>query len=65
LRKYRAEKAAERKVTPSVVLSNALVSELGRAGPRSLEELSRVPYLGDKRLRLYGRELLQLLGTTD
>jgi ribonuclease D len=65
LRKYRAEKAGERKVTQSVVLSNALVSDLARAGPRNLEELARVPYLGDKRLRLYGRELLQLLGTTD
>jgi ribonuclease D len=63
LREYRTGKAAERKVTGSVVLSNALITELARMPPQSIEELARIPYFGEKRLRMYGRELLQVLGT--
>jgi len=62
LRAFRAAKAAERKVTPSVVLSNPLVSDLARSPPTNLDELARVPYLGEKRLRLYGRDILRILG---
>src|SRR6266849_5559373 len=61
LRKFRSEKAAERKVTPSVVLGNPLVAELAKRAPLTLEELSRVPYFGEKRLRLYGTPLIELL----
>ena len=62
LRQFRVAKAAERKVTPSVVLPNPLISALARARPATLEELARTPYFGEKRLRLYGEELLPLLG---
>jgi ribonuclease D len=34
---------------------------LAKRAPPTLEELSRVPYFGEKRLRLYGAELIQLL----
>lgn len=61
LKAFRAGKAAERKVTPSVVLPNPLAEELAARPPGDLEELARVPYLGEKRLRLYGRELLEVL----
>ncbi len=61
LRQFRSEKATERKVTPSVILGNPLVAELAKQAPPTLEELSRVPYFGEKRLRLYGAELIQLL----
>ncbi|MBI3180649.1 MAG: HRDC domain-containing protein [Myxococcales bacterium] len=64
LRAFRAEKAAERGVTPSVVLPNALLEELAKEPPGSMEELSRVPYFGEKRLFLYGRQLLELLKAT-
>ncbi len=62
LREFRSAKAAERKVTPSVVLPNPFIDHLTRSPPRSLDELARVPYFGEKRLRLYGREILRLLG---
>jgi ribonuclease D len=42
-------------VTPSVVLPNPLVEQLAAAPPADLESLSRVPYLGEKRVRLTGR----------
>ena len=61
LKGWRAAKASARKVTPSVVLSNALVDDLARNAPRSLEALGELPYFGEKRVRLYGEELLQLL----
>jgi ribonuclease D len=61
LRAFRSEKAVQRKVTPSVVLNNGLVQDLAKSAPRTLEELARIPYLGEKRVRLYGMELIQLL----
>lgn len=61
LKAFRAKQAEQRKVTPSVVLSNPLVEELARRPPRTLEELERVPYLGSKRLERYGGELIALL----
>ena len=61
LKELRAEKATERGVTPSVVLPNPLVEQLAAAPPATLESLSRVPYLGEKRVRLYGEALLSVL----
>lgn len=61
LRIWRQAKAAERKVTPSVVLTNPLMDDLAKAALKTLEELARVPYLGEKRVRLYGAELLDVL----
>ncbi|QSQ13315.1 ribonuclease D [Myxococcus landrumensis] len=61
LKAFRVEKATERKVTPSVILTNPLMDALLSQPPRDLEELGRVPYLGDKRLKLYGPALLELL----
>lgn len=58
---WRKKAAAERKVTPSVVLSNALVEELATSAPTSPEALGRVPYFGQKRLALYGDVLVGLL----
>jgi ribonuclease D len=61
LREWRSPKAKERKVAQSVVLPNPLISQLAKAPPRDLSELAQVPYFGEKRLRLYGKELLLLL----
>ena len=61
LKAFRVEKATQRKVTPSVVLTNPIMDALAARPPRSLEELSGVPYFGDKRLKLYGSALIELL----
>jgi ribonuclease D len=61
LKEFRGEKALERKVTPSVVLPNLLIDDLAKAAPSSIDELARVPYCGEKRARLYGAELVELL----
>ncbi|MFN7133543.1 MAG: ribonuclease D, partial [Myxococcales bacterium] len=62
LKDFRSKKAAERKVTPSVVLPTALVEELANEPPSDRAALERIPWIGEKRLRLYGDELLALLG---
>ncbi|WP_141327411.1 ribonuclease D [Myxococcus sp. AB025B] len=61
LKAFRVEKATERKVTPSVVLTNPLMDALLSQPPTNLEELARVPYLGEKRLKLYGPALIEVL----
>ncbi len=61
LKIFRSAKANERKVTPSVVLPNPLLEELAATPPRTLEEFGHIPYFGEKRVRLYGAELLDLL----
>ncbi|RPH70253.1 MAG: ribonuclease D [Myxococcaceae bacterium] len=63
LKEFRAAKALERGVTPSVVLPNPLVEQLAAAPPADLHALSRVPYLGEKRTRLYGEALLSVLAS--
>ena len=48
-------------MTPSVVLPNLLIDDLTKSAPPSVDELARVPYFGEKRARLYGAELVELL----
>lgn len=62
LKAWRSEKAAARKVTPSVVLPNALFDALVARPPSDLEELRELRFFGEKRLQLYGAELVELLG---
>ena len=61
LKAFRSEKALERKVTPSVVLPNPVMEVLASVPPRNLEELAKVPWMGEKRVRLYGEALVALL----
>ncbi|MCY1020412.1 ribonuclease D [Pyxidicoccus sp. MSG2] len=61
LKQFRVEKATERKVTPSAVLPNPILDVLAGRPPRDVEELAQVPYFGEKRVRLYGPALLELL----
>lgn len=61
LRAFRVEKAGQRKVTPSAVLSNPLIGDLAKNPPSTLEQLAATPYLGEKRLNLYGSEILTLM----
>ena len=61
LHKFRAKELAQRPLAPSQVLTNALIEELAKAPPSSPEELLRFPYFGNKRFRLYGLRILDLL----
>jgi ribonuclease D len=63
LKEFRALKATERKVTPSVILPNALIDDLAAQTISSVGELDRFTWLGAKRRRLYGEALVALLST--
>ena len=63
LRVFRAEKATQRHVTPSVVLPNPLLELLAASPPANVEALAQLPYLGEKRARLYGEEIVSLLSS--
>lgn len=58
---WRKKEAAERKVTPSVVLSNGLVATLANEPPTTVEALAKVAYFGPKRLERYGAAVLAVL----
>lgn len=62
LKAWRSEKATQRRVTPSVVLPNPLLDELAAAPPPSIDALGGLHWFGEKRVRLYGEELIALLG---
>ncbi|MFZ5445911.1 MAG: ribonuclease D [Myxococcota bacterium] len=61
LLEWRKKEAAERKVTPSAVLSNGLVGDLANEPPESIDALAKVPYFGMKRVERYGAALVALL----
>jgi len=61
LLEWRKKMALERKVQNSVVLSNALVDALARQPPRTVDELTAVPWFGAGRVKRYGEALVALL----
>lgn len=61
LKTWRADKSKQRSVTPSVVLTNPLMDELAAHPPASLDDLRKMPWFGEKRVQLYGAELIELL----
>ncbi len=63
LKEFRAVKAAERKVTPSVVLPNALIDDLTVQPLTRLSQLDDFIWLGTKRKKLYGDALIALLSS--
>jgi len=58
---FRKEAASKRNVTPSVVLSNPLVSEIASMNPEAPELLRALPFFGEKRLKLYGEAIVATL----
>ncbi|WP_373047787.1 ribonuclease D [Vulgatibacter sp.] len=61
LKAFRNETAKARGVTPSVILPTPVLDRLASQPPADLDELAQVPWLGEKRQRLYGEALLALL----
>lgn len=63
LAEFRKQRALDRKVTASVVLPNMLVEALAKTPPKTLEDLQALPWFGEKRVRLYGADLVKLLSS--
>lgn len=61
LKAWRNEAAEAREVVPMVVLPNPILERLAAEPPADLEALRQIPWLGEKRVRLYGRAILDVL----
>jgi ribonuclease D len=61
LRDWRKARAAERGVPTLVVLTNQGMLDIVKASPRDAGEIGRLPTVGKKRAKRYGREILEIL----
>ena len=61
LRKWRRNEAKQRDVSTMVVLPNHVLELVATLAPRNLEELSRLEFLGQRRLERYGRKILEIV----
>jgi len=60
---WRKERAIQRNLDSSLILSKQTLWEIAREMPEDLEALSKIQGMGEWRLRTYGDELLKLLET--
>jgi len=65
LKAWRSEVARTRGVPAYVVLHDATMDGIAAARPRTLDELRRIPGIGDKKLEHYGAALLALVDRTE
>jgi|GEM_PF-26760 len=61
LRAWRAERAAELKVPPYVIFSDATLKAIAELCPGSLQTLGTVSGIGERRLAEYGKEVLRVV----
>jgi ATP-dependent DNA helicase RecQ len=61
LRDWRRAAAKQLGVSAFVVLHNSTIDELCRLRPRSTAELLRVPGIGERKIELYGQQILDAL----
>jgi ribonuclease D len=64
LQSWRKELAAARGVDPDVILSNATLQTLARQNPATLEDMAGTAGLSPWKHRVYGPEILRVLGRT-
>ena len=65
LKKWRSQRASQDRVPAFVIFHDSALKEICMAAPKTVSELRRVPGMGDKKLGLYGKEILQVLGRAD
>ncbi|MCL2012908.1 MAG: HRDC domain-containing protein [Cystobacterineae bacterium] len=65
LRKFRTQELSTCPLAPQQILTNTLIERLAEYPPDTPEELLRFPYFGNKRFRLYGSRLLDLLNNPE
>ncbi len=61
LREWRLAKAKEEKVSAFVVMSNKALMAVANNMPVTLDALKKVPYFGEKGIKKYGRDLMDLV----
>ncbi|MBX3619818.1 MAG: DNA helicase RecQ [Rhizobacter sp.] len=63
LKAWRAEVAKEHGLPAYVIFHDATLAEMARSQPSSLDDLSQISGVGEKKLEAYGREILRVLDT--
>jgi len=63
LRAWRSERAAELKIPPYVIFSDATLKAVAEVRPDSVASLGRISGIGERRLAEYGAEVLQIVAT--
>jgi len=63
LRAWRAERAAELKIPPYVIFSDATLKAIAEVRPDSVASLGKVSGIGERRLAEYGAEVLRIVTT--
>lgn len=61
LKAWRAEVAKEHGLPAYVIFHDATLAEMARTQPSSLDDLSQISGVGEKKLEAYGREILRVL----
>ena len=61
LREWQRKTAKEKKIPPYFVLQESVLDDLCSAKPSSLRELRRISGFGDKRVEMYGKEILDAI----
>ncbi len=65
LQQWRKHKGNERDVASDLVLTKAVMWQLAYRVPQSITELEQIKGLGPQRIRLYGKEIVDLLSQYD
>ena len=58
---WRAKKATEENLTPSIIARNSILQEIIRLNPANTRELIMVKGFGERRANKYGKEILAIL----
>ncbi|MCB1886321.1 MAG: DNA helicase RecQ [Rhodocyclaceae bacterium] len=61
LRQWRSEMARERNVPAYVIFNDATLTDIAHARPESLDALSSISGVGDRKLEAYGEQILALV----
>jgi ATP-dependent DNA helicase RecQ len=61
LKQWRAEVAKEHNLPAYVVFHDATLADMARAAPRSLDDLTHISGVGNKKLQAYGEAILALM----
>jgi len=61
LKKWRQEKAAERDIHPLAVMPGHVLIDICRKKPATKESLAKIQWLGEKRAKLYGDEIIDII----
>ena len=61
IRQWRYEKAKDQKIRPYVIFNNVTLVDLATRQPMTREELLSISGIGEKKVELYGDEIVQLI----